>query len=184
MGGFGSGRRPENQSVSEYLKVDIRYWKREGLLVNGKQFVQEGFTDNLAFASMRVAVGTENVTLNYQANDIPQQHTILIEHTPGTFGGLRGWLRCPSEGCNRRIAMLYIGEGIGCIHCLKLSYESQREPAFSRRLRRARKIRTKLGADDNLLSAITERPKRMHRKTYQRLVAAHDEFIERSISLT
>jgi hypothetical protein len=72
--------------------------------------------------------------------------------------------------CNRRVVILYgPGKYFLCRHCYDLRYESQREDKKDRALRRAQKIRTRLGGSANMLEPFPERPKRMHHDTYIRL---------------
>ena len=53
--------------------------------------------------------------------------------------------------------------------CCDLPYQSQGETRADRAMRKARKIRQKLGTSMNLLEPIWNKPKGMHHKTYQRL---------------
>ncbi len=67
------------------------------------------------------------------------------------------------------MAVLYGGKYFWCRHCYGLAYSSQREGIPDRMMRKARKIRERLKASDNLTMPIWRRPKGMHQKTFDRL---------------
>jgi hypothetical protein len=73
---------------------------------------------------------------------------IQIETTPQPFGGRRWWFVCPRTG--RKAAKLYLPNGASTFasrQAYRLAYRSQRETPYDRALRRAFKLRGKLGAD-------------------------------------
>ena len=99
-----------------------------------------------------------------------------MKWTACNFGGERPWFVCPGATCGRRVAVLYgPGKYFLCGHCYELRYESQREDKKDRALRRAQKIRMRLGGSANMLEPFPERPKGMHHDTYMRLFWEHDE---------
>ncbi len=92
-------------------------------------------------------------------------------------GGQRPWFLCPS--CDRRCAVLYsLGSRIICRKCGRLSYESQNEPRHFRALRKAQKIRGRLGGSANMTEPFPIRPRYMHRRTYQRLKCQYEAAVE------
>jgi len=105
------------------------------------------------------------------------EQRVRIVWTPCRFGGLRPWFQCsgsPSRpACGRRAAKLYlaIGSVFACRRCHHLAYESQSERPAHRALRKARKLRMRLGGGPSLLDAFPERPPRMHRLTFWTLSA-------------
>ena len=75
-------------------------------------------------------------------------------------GGKRPWFLCPS--CGRRCGVLYsLRSHIICRKCGGLSYESQNEPRHFRALRKAQKIRVRLGGSANLTEPFPSRPRYM-----------------------
>ena len=104
------------------------------------------------------------------------RQSVTLEWTPCSFGGQRPWFACPRAGCGRRVAVLYgLGKWFLCRHCYDLSYESQREDKTLRALRRALKIRQRLGGSANMMEPFPEKPKGMHHETYMRLFGKHHE---------
>ena len=109
-----------------------------------------------------------------------------IEWTLLPSGGKRPWFLCPS--CGRRCGILYaIRSRLLCRKCGKLSYESQSETSHYRALRKAQKIRARLGGSGNMAEPFPSRPRYMHRRTYQRLrfqyQAAEKQYMEPLIAL-
>ena len=83
------------------------------------------------------------------------------------FGGRRCWLQCPE--CGGRVGKLYLPPGRcswACRRCHGLAYASQREIPAYRAIRRAQKIRGRLGGSINLYLPFPERPRGMHWRKY------------------
>lgn len=64
---------------------------------------------------------------------------------------------------------------IACRHCIHAKYESELESKLHRDARAARTIRAKLGWELDYSFFNGRRPKGMHTKTFNRLVAIHNE---------
>ncbi|MGH9961368.1 MAG: hypothetical protein ACREBC_30285, partial [Pyrinomonadaceae bacterium] len=106
--------------------------------------------------------------------------SISLCYTPCNFGGQRPWFVCPGWGCGRRVATLYAaGSRVLCRNCLGLSYPSQREDAGDRALRRAQRIRMKLGGSPNMTLPFPPKPKWMRWETYWRLRTRADNTTQR-----
>jgi hypothetical protein len=91
-----------------------------------------------------------------------------LTHTYPTYGGRRWWFVC--SGCARRCGKLFGGWNLRCRICLELTYQSLYESDARRSLRRASRIRRRLGGTGDLAEPFPERPKGMHQSTYQRLL--------------
>lgn len=94
---------------------------------------------------------------------------VRLAWTPCHYGGARPWFLCPR--CYRRAGRLFYGDGwAGCRRCLRLAYPSQNESPRDRWMRRASKLRERLGGSGSNLEPIPDKPPRMHWRTYARLV--------------
>ena len=92
-------------------------------------------------------------------------------------GGRRPWFLCPS--CNRRCGVVYsFGSRIICRKCGGLSYECQNEQRHVRGLRKAQKIRVRLGGSADMTEPFPSRPRYMHRRTSQRITHRYEAAVE------
>jgi tRNA(Ile2) C34 agmatinyltransferase TiaS len=185
MGGYGSGqwyRSNSKATIESQSKIDIRLLNKLGLLHQGIEldFSKASRGEKCGLAGFRVE--TDRLVLLYRNRQINGQweqseDKIFFSWTPCNHGGNRQWFLCP--GCNRRVAAIYSGEYYRCRHCHNLTYSSQQESKSDRLLRKARKIRTRLGASGNLAEPIFFKPKNMHQKTFDRLRREADDAINR-----
>ncbi len=190
MGGIGSGRRwhpSAKETTHSYVSIDVRRWKRDGLLSPGQSFVgrwsQHGKVQ--AVIQVRMEPGRVVLTYRYKSGDGEWQHKsypVRLDATPCHLGGERPWFLCPARGCGKRVAVLYGGEIFACRNCHQLAYPSQREDPSDRAARRADRIRDKLGWEAGILNGPGWKPKDMHWRTYERLCAEHDEFSDRALA--
>ena len=73
--------------------------------------------------------------------------------------------------------MIYGGGIFACRKCYRLAYPSQPEDTADRAIRRANRIRDRMGWPGGVLEGSGwGRPKGMHRRTYERLCDEHDAF--------
>ena len=164
------------------VSIDIRDWKRRGLLRAGQSFPWYWSFQGAPCGSMSVRTEADAVLLMFRSrkpggnewNSVRQR--VAITWTACHFGGRRPWLVCNAcsgeRYCGRRVAVLYgAGNVFACRRCYGLAYASQHESPRFRNISRARKIRMRLGGSPNILEPFPEKPPRMHAGKYLRLRA-------------
>jgi hypothetical protein len=183
MGGIGSGRfwyYGAKDTTDDYRSIDVRRWRRDGLLIPHQSFGWQWSRDDEVIASIRVRTKSDRVLLTYRHRSNggdwkDESYPVYLDWTSCHFGGQRPWFLCPAGGCGRRVAILYGGGIFACRHCYDLTYQSQREDPYQRADRHARKIVRKLGGDPDD-SQWPEKPKHMHWHTYHQLLAQAEHY--------
>ena len=184
MGGFGSGqysRWSKQDTIEEHRRTDIGYLAKQGFLEHGAMGTISWSCGDEPSGSITVRCYHDWLVFSYtltmhgeEPESIKQR--IYIERTPCHFGGSRPWFTCLE--CDRRVGVL-IGAGrlFLCRICHDLPYGSQMESDSDRASRRIRKIQKRLGNSDweNVLDVWFPKPKGMHWKTYNRIVAQADK---------
>ena len=80
------------------------------------------------------------------------------------------------------VAILCGGAIFACRHCYRLAYPSQREKPGVRDIRRADRIRNKLGWEPGITNGgDCGKPKGMHWRTYERLCSELDALSDRAM---
>ncbi len=159
-------RRP---FTDEFFSLDIRRLHRDGCLERvGAGRVTVTWDGG---GSIDVVKDRTGILLEYSVVDGEdrEEHSerIVIQRTRCHFGGSRPWWFCPR--CGRRCAILYGHHRFLCRHCHGLRYRSQSESKAGRLLRRAEKIRARLGGSGVVFGDFPPRPRGMHLRTYYRL---------------
>jgi hypothetical protein len=185
LGGVGSGNRyrfDKKTTTAECHGLDVRSLYRNGLLKPGIGFRSSWSQAGGELGSISGFVYQDRLILSYRhrsglsAEWEDVKEPVALEWTPCNFGGERPWFICPGAGCGRRVVILYgPGKYFLCRHCYDLRYASQRKDKAGRALRRAQKIRQRLGGGANMMEQFPERPKGMHHDTYMRLIWEHHE---------
>lgn len=180
------GRRWSGHPTCEMcLAIDVRHWKREGLLRPGNIFPYSWTRagEPVGSISVRIEPNATVAVLSFLAREdetddwkrFDQRVPIVL--TWCHFGGHRPWFCCTARPsglrCNRRVAKLYLGAAplFACRACLGLTYASQTESPRFRNISRSRKIRVQLGGTADLFDPFPEKPRRMHWRTYMRIRA-------------
>ena len=189
MGGIGSGRRFQNRrgpNLEEVPQLDVRVLKRNGLFdlsaSNGSiNWANAGLTEcALEYTYKDSTLGISYAVKTPQtASETVLEH-IFIDRTTCNYGGTRTWFSCPN--CNARKAILYCAsKRFLCRQCYGLSYSCQNEVYADRMIRKARKLRSKLGASMDLQRPISARPHGMYRTTFERLVRQDQDNVRRVV---
>jgi hypothetical protein len=181
VGGFGSGRPSGSgrDKVEDHRSIDVNELQRKGCLKPGWSGSWEWTRDGerIAWIDLRAADDvlrlSYSVSLNGGAREQVRE-TVRLARVSCRFGGTRPFFICPGLAngapCGRRVTRLY-GPGLyfSCRHCYGLAHTSQSEGASDRSLRRANKVRERLGGDPGMAAEFPLRPKGMWRRTYERL---------------
>jgi len=190
MGGIGSGRRFQNRRgprLEEVPQLDVRALKRSGLFDQSTSMGSINWTNHgLAECALTYSYADSTLSISYAvktphtAPEAVSEH-IFIDRTVCYYGGTRTWFSCPN--CNARKAILYCAsKRFLCRQCYGLNYSSQNEVYTDRMIRKARKLRSKLGASMNLRLPISERPRGMYRATFERMIRQDQDNVSRVIS--
>jgi len=180
MGGLGSGRRSGfgRDTVEGSRVLDGIRLHRAGCLQEGYSGGWQWARDGEAVASIRMHCDGRALHLSYRRRsnggvweDVSE--AIAIRRVACRFGGVRPYLICPGivNGirCDRRVLKLYgAGRYFLCRHCWRLRHASQSESPLDRSIRRAEKLRCRLGAERGDEFA-PPRPKGMWQRTHDRL---------------
>ena len=175
MGGPGSGnwlRWGSKRTTECQYKIDIRWMKKHGYLQPGTAGIMSWTRDEEAIGSIRYYTETDRLVLNYCYRNKEEEYKeitdqIFFTWTSCNFGGSRQWFRCPS--CYRRVAVIYGFNHFRCRHCHNLTYASQQENRQARLMRKARKMRKRLGGSNDIFEPILFKPKYMHQRTFDQL---------------
>ena len=185
MGGFGSTRWRSTRTrdaIEANRSLNINRLNQAGCLKPDYWGSWQWTRDGERVAWIQLRQDGDLLRLSYRIRqhggdwqDVEQPTPIVW--TPCRFGGSRPYFACPGVvkgiACGRRVLKLYgAGRYFLCRHCYRLAYASQRENRYDRALRRANKIRIRLGGETGTASMFPARSKGMHRRTYERLQSA------------
>jgi hypothetical protein len=186
MGGFGSGRPAGlgRKTVEACRSIDVNRLHKAGCLRSGWCGGWQWTRDGEKIGSINLRAEPDRLHLSYRARTAGGgwenlAQTVRIVRVPCRFGGARPYFICPGVvngiACGRRIGKLHGPERYFlCRHCYGLVHASQSENTWTRALRRANKLRLRLGGEPGALSSFPQRPKGMWRRTYHCL--RHDAF--------
>ena len=164
--------RCRNHRFTDELRaLDVRRLYRDGCLGGEGAGPVTVTWSGAGTSSITVVPDRIGVILEYSVCDGEDQEEhserIVIQRTKCHFGGSRPWWFCPR--CGRRCAILYGGRRFFCRRCRDIRYRSQSESKAERLLRKAERIRAKVGGSGIVFGDFPPKPKGMHWRTYHRL---------------
>ena len=161
--------------MESYRILDIDQLREMGCLRPGWSGACQ-WTDGIEVASINLRAEVKRLHLSYtvRVGDGERQdmtETIPIVHLRCRFGGTRAFFICPGPGdgadCGRRITKLHLLQCYFlCRHCNQLAYASQYEQPWKRALRRASKLKQRLGVGGGIAEPLPDKPKGMWTRTY------------------
>ena len=157
MGGSGSGRWDRygsKDTADGQRSLDVNWLRRNGRLRKNWQSTVQWSSHGKEVGSIQLISYGESIELVYRIRiaggdwqDV--REPVNLAWTPCHYGGRRPWFLCPY--CGRRVGKLYgAGRLFLCRQCCGLVYESQREDAAFRLLRKAQNIRWRLGGSGGM----------------------------------
>ena len=190
MGGLGSGRQGGRETTESRRPLDIGRLRRAGVLTDGWRGGWEWSCNGEKVSSIGIEGGSRAITLRYRSRRYDQDWQDVVERIPIVwrtcrFGGQRPYFVCPGVvdciPCGRTVTKLYsVGKYYLCRHCGRLTYASRSEGSCDRALRRANRIKQRLGGEPGLAASVPPRPKGMWANTYARLVQQIDQSEKRA----
>lgn len=181
MGGPGSGRSSGGgKMIAEACRsIDVNRLHKAGVLSAGWSGGWEWKRNGERVSSISMRGGEDQIVLSYRSRiggedwqDV--EEPIPIQWVSCRYDGRRPYFVCPGivngVACRRQVIKLYCASRYYlCRSCYRLTYTSRNEDSSDRALRRANKIRMRLGGEPGCEAALPKRPKGMWRKTYDRL---------------
>ena len=163
---------------SEQMKrLDIAHLERRGYLRGGPYRYSWSWGDQPmgSITMLRLPTGLKLMYRTQRADgewlDIDELVPFVL--TPMRFGGERRWFQCPS--CARKCRVLFGGRRFRCRRCHRVRYASQSETRLDRAHRGMFKIVKRLDAEAEC-NDLPEKPRRMHWRTYNRLVERYEHY--------
>jgi len=182
MGGPGSGRWKDRtrKTVDSCWTLDIIQLSEKGCLQPGFRSTCQWIIGNEVF-SINLRAEVERLHIRYKVRGENMVGAIPLVHVRCRFGGSRPYFICPGDGayCKRRVTKLHLSHRyLLCRHCNQLAYASQYEQSWERALRRANKLKQRLGIGVGIADPFPEKPKGMWTRTYGCLL---DEILQAEI---
>ena len=172
------GRTISQRRMEDVLDLDIRRLVRNvGKLDNVQPFSWKWLRGQKHRAVVYFEPEADGLRLTKGFGDRLMEFLPVV-YTRCHFGGERSWWLCPA--CGERVAVLYAGSHFACRRCHHLSYTSQKETREDRAIRRAEKIRSRLGWGPGSANPEGGKPKGMHWDTFKKQRALHRHHVTKA----
>ena len=183
MGGFGSGRPSGSgrDKVEYHRSLDVNRLHKTGCLTPGWTGGWQWTQDGERVATINLRAEADRLHLSYRIRIAGGEwesieEPVRVVRVPCRFGGTRPYFICPGVlngiACGRQVVKLHAaGRYFLCRHCYRLGHSCQSEGQWDRKLRRANKIRQRLGSEPGMAARFPPKPKGMWWRTYDRLHA-------------
>jgi len=175
-------KKDKKRMVEDYLSIDSRSMAKSNSLADGAAGTgvwKNGKGDIVGSVGYLHQDGV--LALQYAIDGQAIQRYIKVTSTPCNFGKHRYWFLCPNHGCSKRVAKLYLADGVfHCRHCHQLNYQIQQCPKRYVAKLNMQSMRIKLGwpLDCDQVPFINKihKPLNKNKRTFQAMVAKHDEY--------
>jgi len=170
------------RTVEDYLNIDSRTMARSHGFTDGSTGTwawRNG--EGQVISSMGYTYSNNTLTFQYFIHDKYAEQSIKVTTTSCNYGKFRHWFLCPGDGCNKRVAKLYLVDGVfHCRHCHKLNYLIQQCNKEHVARINMQRMRIKLGwpLDRDQVPFINKisKPLNKHRRTFKAMVEKHNTY--------
>jgi len=121
----------------------------------------------------------DSIKLGYSYRSKSYSYSIRLDKTACNYGNYRYWWLCPK--CSSRTTVLYCAGLYVCRHCIGANYQSQLQQPIDRIYNRLNAIRERLGWQVGIIKGIGDKPKGMHRTTFNRLLLEYEQLQQKII---
>ena len=140
---WGAGRPATRVKAEQLQRVDIRVWRKRGLLWTGGTNTLTWWRGGEQSGSIRFTVNAESIQLAYSVAGQDATQTVQTTTTGCGYGGSRRWFSCPV--CGGRCEVLYMrSRRFACRSCQRVSYSSQSGSAHDRLNARYHRLNAKV----------------------------------------
>ena len=119
----------------------------------------------------------KSIEVSYTHRSKPYQYSIQLTKTSCNYGHYRHWWLCPK--CSKRVSVLYCAGLYVCRHCINANYGSQLQQPIDRIYSKLNALRERLEWQVGIIHGIGDRPKRMHRTTFNRLLVEYEQLTDK-----